>query len=296
MSLSPNQKLKCCKRIREYANKSLYKVLKKILNNNLKSSESEIRDMWLSELRKNDSILSDGWYSPPPHGIAILIGKDNEGKENRLNYKSLRSEQKWPRKDIYLDTQNGILFAYASPIDKKSGIIGDFGITIYFGKNKEIIDHLILCQKIVNQVFQYIKPGQTFSQIAKHMKNIITTYGLNNEIECKTSPSLSDYVGHTIPYVVENLNDDEMKVLKRGSHENIKTMISEKRIFVRASENQEVKKGMAFTIEPRPQVINNPKIPMVLFHSICVIYENGEKELITNFDNLFNLVGMDYMK
>ena len=73
-------------------------------------------------------------------------------------------------------------------------------------------------------------------------------------------------------------------------------MISEKRIYVRASEEQQVKKGMAFTIEPRPRAVNKTKIPMVSLHSICAIHENGEKELITGFDELFNLAGMEYMK
>ena len=183
--MNPNQKIEICRRTREYAQKSLFKVLQKILQNNLVLSEAEIRDRWIFELQKNDAIFKDGWYSPPPHGIGVLIGTDEDGEKNRLNFKSLRSKEIWPRKDIRLNTENGIIFAYASPVDKETGIIGDFGITLYFGKNKEIIDHLTLCYKIVQQVFDYVKPGLTFSEIAKHMKSLITSHGLNNEIECK---------------------------------------------------------------------------------------------------------------
>lgn len=294
--MNPNQKIKICKRTREYAQKSLFKVLQIILDNNLHPSEIEIRDMWISELQKNNTLFKDGWYSPPPHGIGILIGTDNDREESCLNFKSLRLEEKWPQKDIYLNTKNSIIYAYASPIDKKTGIIGDFGITLYFGKNKKIINHLILCYKIIQQMFDYVKPGLTFSQIAEYMKNLIASHGLNNEIICKTVPSSADNVGHTIPFIMENMTEAESEILKYKSHEEIKKMISEKRIFVQTPEDQVLKNGMAFTIEPRPKVIDDPEIPMVSFHSICAIHKNGKKELITNFDKIFDLVGMKYMR
>src|SRR3989338_2891276 len=98
MDIPPNQKIKICKSVREYAQKSPLRVVQEILNNNLKPSEVEIREMWLSELRKNHDLFKEGWYSPPPHGTGILIGTDNDG--SRLNYKSFRPKEMWPRKDI----------------------------------------------------------------------------------------------------------------------------------------------------------------------------------------------------
>ncbi|MFA6080436.1 MAG: M24 family metallopeptidase [Candidatus Gracilibacteria bacterium] len=294
--MNSDQKIEICKKTREYAQESLFKVLQEILKNNLLLSEAEIRDRWIFELRKNNDIFKEGWYSPPPYGIGILIGTDEDGEKSRLNYQSLRSEDKWPRKNIQLNTNNGIMYAYASPIDRETGIIGDFGITIYFGEKQEIINHLIVCHEIVRQVFDYVEPGLTFSEIAQYMKGLITSHHLNNEIECKTSPSTADDVGHTIPFIMEDMTEQEQKILKRGDHDEIQKMISEKRIYIRASEDQIVKNGMAFTIEPRPRVMNNSNIPMVSFHSICAIHKNGTKELITNFDTIFNLIGMKYIK
>jgi hypothetical protein len=135
--MKKDQRIKICKRTREYSQKSFFNILQKILDNNLNPSETEIRDMWIFELRKNDAVLKDGWYLPPPHGIGILIGTDNDGQNSRLNYKSLRPQEIWPRNDIKLNRENGIIYAYSSPIDKKTGIIGDFGITLYFGKKKK---------------------------------------------------------------------------------------------------------------------------------------------------------------
>jgi hypothetical protein len=280
---------------RNLAQKSLLKVLQTVLEEKTHPSEAKIRDMWLFELKKNKEILEEGWYSPPPHGIAVLMGSDNDGENNRINYKSLRPNQKWPRDDVCFDTNNNIIFAYASPIHKQYGIIGDFGITLYFGSNPEIKKHLALSYTIVQKVYEYVKPGFTFSQITRYQKQLIHSNGLNNEIECKTNPSLSDDVGHSIPFIMETPTKNESEIIKSENQKDINKIISEKRIFIRASEDMVIRPGMAFTIEPRPRAINNPKIPMVSFHTICAIREDGRKELFTNFTDLFDFAGMSYL-
>lgn len=156
------QKIAICKQIRAFAAKSLASVLRGFFVQKKHYSEVELRDAWLTALRKNPRIFSDGWYSPPPHGIAILIASDNDGKESRANYHNLRPEAFWPRTDIRFDSKNNILCAYASPFDKTSGIIGDFGLTLYFGKNPSIIDHLRQCYGIVQQVFEFVEVGKSF--------------------------------------------------------------------------------------------------------------------------------------
>ena len=291
-----NQKIDICKETRAYAAESLFRVMQIILENNLEPSEWEVRDMWMKELWKNDSIFTDGWYCPPPHGIGVVIWTDQDNEQSRLNYASLRPETSRPRKDIRLNTNSGIMYVYASPVHKDTGIVGDFGMTMYFGKNKEIISHLQSCRQIVQQVFNYVEPGLTFSELAKHMKTLLTDHGLNNEIESRTSPSPADDVGHSIPFVIETLTGSESEILAGKDHDEIAHMISRKRLFIRESTDDVIQPGMAFTIEPRPQVVNTPNIPMVSFHVICVIYEDGEKELLTNFDPIFDLVGMEYMQ
>jgi hypothetical protein len=295
--MTPNQKIEICKQTRSRAQKALFEVLEAILKLRLAPSEIEIRDLWLAQLQKNSAIFEDGWYSPPPHGIGLLMGSDNAGSQDHFNFASLRPESSWPRKDIRLDTENGLLFAYASPFDKKTGIIGDFQTTLYFGKKPEIINHLILCRKIAGQIFDYVKPGLTFSQISARLGEIISAHGLSNNIAyAKDMSAANDVVGHSIPFVAENMTEPESATLTGGDYDQIKQMISQKRQFVRNSNNQVVTAGMAFTIEPRPRVADNPSIPMVSFHCICAIHEDGTKELLTNFEELFRLCGMDYME
>ena len=133
-------KLTICKDTRQIGAKALASALTQLLNQNNPISEVLLRDVWLMELRKYQSVFPDGWYEPPPHGIGVLLGTDEDIE--RVSPKSLRIHDYWPREDIFLDRKKGIIFVYISPVDKNTGIIGDFGLTIYFGKNLNIRNHL----------------------------------------------------------------------------------------------------------------------------------------------------------
>lgn len=293
--MTPNHNIEVCKRTRKLAIRSFQKVLHHILSSDISFSEVEIREMWLSELRKYTTLSYDGWYVPPPHGVAVLIGSDDDSERSRLDYKTLRPKEIWPQENIRLEKKKGILFVYASPFDNETGIIGDMGVTLYLGKKQEIRDHLLLCFFVVKKIFDFIEVGKTFSEVAIYTKNLLLSYSLNNEIECRTTPSFANNIGHTIPFVFEEMTIAEREILKKSNPIEIREMISRKRIFIDSSSDIVIKSGMAFTIEPRPKMIHNSKMPMVLFHAICLLYENGKKELLTNFDDLFQVAGMEYM-
>ncbi|MBU2632479.1 hypothetical protein KKG52_02075 [Patescibacteria group bacterium] len=72
-------------------------------------------------------------------------------------------------------------------------------------------------------------------------------------------------------------------------------MISKKRLFVNNIEKLKIKPGFAFTIEPRIINSKNPKIPLASYHAIALFHEDGKKELLTGFNDVFKLVGMNYM-
>src|SRR6266498_842465 len=136
-------KLEICKKTRKFAARSLYTVLKKLLESQKPISEVTLRDAWLAEMRKNKNIFSEGWYSPPPYGMAVIIG--GNGKDSRRNYKSLRPAENWPKDNVFLDKRSQHLYAYASPVDRKTGIIGDFAISLYFGDDLETKHFLKMC-------------------------------------------------------------------------------------------------------------------------------------------------------
>lgn len=288
-------KLKICKQTRKIAADSLYTVLKKLLYSNKPISEVMLRNAWLKEMQKNKNIFPEGWYQPPPYGIIILFADDQ--KIERINYKSARPEDKWSRDDIFLDSKNGLIYCYASPVDKETGVIGDFGITLYFGKNLEIKNLLKKCLELDKELFAYVNVGMTLGDLSTKAEELMKKDGMGTDATPITD--LGELViGHTIPNAYENWNSEE-KLLIKDREKNwlaIRDIISHRRINIKKNESFIIKKDDAVTIEPRPKIIDRPYLPTALsYHTIALFKKDGSKELLTGFDELFTLAGMSYM-
>jgi len=292
--MTQDQKLEICKRTRILASKTLLTSLKKLLKAKKPISEILLRDTWISELRKNKNIFPDGWYTPPPHGMIILFADDKNVE--RINYKSARPKEKWPRDDIFLNRENGLIFIYASPVDKETGIIGDFGVTLYFGKNNLIKEQLLRTYKINYEIFNKIEIGLPINEYSEIQHKILKRNGLISNLLSPTDPTGTN-TGHTIPLIDEDPKPNELNMFKSKNltWKKISDLISKKREFINTSEEFKIHHGTAFTIEPRTESLNGNTTPMILFHMISLIKTDGEKELLTNFDELFKFIGMDYM-
>jgi len=287
------KKLEICKSTRKIAADSLYAALKPLLD--MKTfSEAELRDRWLSEMNKYNTIFSEGWYSPPPYGIAVLFGTDIDNVTSRLNCENFRPREAWPREAVFLDYKNGIIYAYASPVDKKTGIIGDFGMTIYLGDNRTIRNHLKTCYEMNICVFGSVKTSQKFSEIYGFAERFMEQHRLNNNITSISDPAGTN-IGHTVPGLSERWTEEEQKILESENMEDVRRIISAKRKFVSSIETFETINGMAVTVEPRPRVNDRPEVPMMSYHTITLIHEDGRTEYLTNFEKIFRLTKMDYM-
>lgn len=287
-------KLDVCKRTRKFASGAFLEALKTLLSQNCPFSEKDLSDKWLLGLRKNPQIFPDGWFIPPPHGITVLFGTDKDIK--RVSPGVIRKEAYWPRDDIFLDLTNGIALVYASPVDRISGIIGDFGLAIYFGTNKRIQKHLRTCLNIDKEIFSSLKIGMKFSEINLFAYKLLTEMGLTSDAASLSDPTGTN-IGHTVPFSYEDMTIEERQILDSGVNdwEKTKDMIAKKRKFVNRSENLKITGSIAFTIEPRPYTKNDLEIPNVWIHTIALFKQNGEKELLTDFEEIFRLVKMDYM-
>lgn len=284
-------KLKIVKETRKFTSDALYKTIKKVLNSDKKISEVMLRDAWLFELRKHSEIFPDGWYVPPPHGLGVLFG--TEKNVGRLYFKSLRKEKNFPRKDVFLNKKNGLVFLYAGPINR-DGIIGDMEMTLYFGRDKEIIDYLELYYRLIKQIIDFTEIGLTFRAVFEYSEKLFANHGFVNAIVSRTDPT-SKNIGHTIPFVVDEMTLEEKNILKNEKWDELCRMVSSKRVFLNAKEEVKIIPNMAFTIEPGVRMKDRGDMPFIAFHTTVLIHENGEKELLTNFDKIFKLVGMDYM-
>ena len=273
---------------------ALYQALKKVLVENKPVSEIDLKKEWLKELQKSREIFKNGWYVPPPNGIAIIFAQDNKPK--RTQFRSLRFKENFPQNNIFLDKNRGIMILYASPVSKKTGIIGDFGLTLYFGSAPEVTKHIKNILSIQKKVFNYAKLGMSFSTLYKYADGLFKKNSLSNDWWLNVTDPSGRNMGHTSPSTEKDWSDKEYKLLNNANKnwKNTATMISKRRIFFSPKEKSVIKKGLAFSIESRLKKVGDPNFPVVWFHSVAIFQKSGKKELLTNFDKLFKLAGMNY--
>lgn len=281
--------LNICKCTRQIAAETLYTALSNLLSSSDQISEVALRDLWLVELQKEPSIFANGWYTPPPGGIGVLFGKEGD---NRLDYDNLRAAEVWPREDRFLDRDEGLIYAFASPVDKDTGILGDFGVTLYFGKNVELQSYLKDALRIVRSTNGAIQPGQTLADVYNYTQQQLASAGYISNMVSVTS-DVGDNIGHTVPIFQEDFTG-----LQEGESlttNNFVSAIRHSRIFIGPLEELKIKPEMALTIEPRPRPLTPSGFPMVSYHTICLIHVDGVIEGLEDFEKLFGLVGMGYM-
>lgn len=292
--MTPSQKLEIVKQTRKIASETLAKVLKQILENTDPISETQFRDLWLEELRKHSEIFPDGWYIPPPHGIVVLFS--NSQNPERTNFRSLRPEEFWPKDNIFLDRNEGIVTLYFSPVHKGSYVVGDFGLTLYLGKNQKLHNQIKKVLGAINIVFDECKIGMELKEVYQYMLDVLAKDNLNNSWWISVNDPTGINIGHTIPPTDEDWTNQELGVLDSNADWQQKaSVISKKRKFLNAIEDTKIKSGMTFSIEPRPKSEIDPDIPVFWLHTMALFYENGEKELLTGFDEIFKIAGMDYL-
>ena len=280
---------KTCQITRKAVSEAFLKVISQVWGSRF--SERQLKDLWLKEMRKNKSLFPSGWYFPPPDGIAVIIGSESNPK--RLSYRSLRSRENWPQENIVFDPQAGLLFAYASPVNKATGVVGDFGITLYTGNNAEIISFFQKIYIINQRIADMMKPGAKVSHVCKKAYTLFDKMGLNNIAASVTDPAGVN-IGHSVPGTLKPCSKKELEVIKSDNWETACKVISEKRIFFNGKADHVFQPGDCFTVEPRLISPQAPNLPVILFHIIAKITEN-ETETFENFDSIFRAVRMDYM-
>jgi hypothetical protein len=264
---------------REISANIFIKSLSKIEGN----SEIEIKEKILSEIKKHSEIYEEGWYSPPPSGISILLDKK---PFKRLKYDSLRKPEFWPKEDIKLEKESVGMF-YFSSVNRISNMIGDIGFTFYRGENSEIKKHINKAYNAILEIAKHAQVGMTFSDLCLFADNYLKDNFKITKWITKYSDPKGMNLGHTIPGSYKMINFEE-------SFEKIKSTITKDRIYIKEIENFKIPETCAFTLESRLEDINNPELPSVFFHFI-VTFSKGEKTILKNFENIFKTVNMDYI-
>ncbi|MCI8961765.1 MAG: hypothetical protein HFJ18_02445 [Clostridia bacterium] len=213
-------------------------------------SEKEFKDIWQNNLNKETDIIADGWYNPPPKGMSILFG-------DRASFDSLRNRHNWAS-DTIINWNSDLLYAYCSPIDKLSGIIGDIAITLYFGNNIDIINHIKNCHDAVLEIFNKLNTIESSKSLFELSQQVFLKHKLKNCIISKTDNTPLD-LGHTFPRL-NNLT------VKNKLTEDQNQEISRARKFINENTDWNFTEGMQFTIEPQLISIENHDLPQISQH------------------------------
>jgi hypothetical protein len=278
---NPTERLKLVEKMRHFSSDTL---LKTFLTASDHVSELEFSQAWLKRLREDESLFPEGWYQPPPSGAVVLFGQPPMFE--RLQFSSLRAQEYWPKSTYYLN-DGSLVYAYYSPVDRESGLIGDMAITLYRGSAPAVREHVIAALQITADVVEYAEVGMPLAALYAFGTERIRKAGLINRTVSITDPHGID-IGHTIPWSYDTQTDQEEDVLKGSDKSKIWKMISSKRRFLDSTNDLIIAPNMAFTVEPK---VASKSLPTVSFH-IIVKFLNGEKRVISGYRSLFNHFGM----
>lgn len=250
-------------------------------------SEVQLRDKILSEVLLHDNLFPKGWYDPPMGGVSVLFDKAPFG---RLLYDSLRNPQYLPN-EKYSFEEETVGSIYFSPVNKTTKTLADIGFTIYRGKNEDIKRHLKKTYDAVLKIAEHAEVGMKFSDLCKFASELFYTNNLRPSVRSiiSSDQNQSLNLGHSIPGV---LPDD---MITGETFEEIKENIRTHRVHFIDTENFEIPKTYAFTVESRLEDMNDTNMPSASWHFI-VCFDNGRKTILDNFEEIFKVIGMDYMK
>jgi hypothetical protein len=278
------KRLKTVADLRTHAAQSLHRVLSSPASR--EPSELVLRDHWVSEIAQDPQLLPHGWYMPPPFGASVLIAQPD--RFSRVNYSSLRRCEYWPRKDLLLSDES-LVYAYASPVHRETGLIGDFGVTLYRGRLPHVQSHIAAVLRLTSDICSYSEVGMEFGELFSYADGLMRAVGLSNTA-VRSNDSAVVGLGHTIPWSYPPYPDpEESNWLTARKPEVIADTISKARVFIERGVRFKIQPDMAFTIEPR---LLSEALPMVSFH-VIVVFCGGKKCIASDFRQLFEAWGMD---
>ncbi|KKS46657.1 MAG: hypothetical protein UV09_C0015G0009 [Candidatus Gottesmanbacteria bacterium GW2011_GWA2_42_18] len=265
--------------------------LQRAFKSKKKVSEFKFVNIWHTYLEKSGQVHGY-WYEPPPFGtVALFAGRS---QPDRAKYSNLREKTFWPKTDVYLDNQGwGYLFSSPYFFLEDTPLIADFGFTFYLGKDPRIKDHYRLCSEILKQLTGKIRPGISFKDLYIQSSELMKTGGYYNYI-VSTTDMTKPNLGHSIPFLNKEPNEDQQRKIASGEEEKINSVISKAREFINSESDFVINDNCGFTFEPRFISENEPKLPMFSIHTI-ILFEDGQKEVLANLDGIFNFLGIDYL-
>ena len=243
-------------------------------------TETQLADRWLYRLQQTGEFYPGGWYDPPPEGIIALCASPDDAYA-RSSPSSFRPSEFWPS-DHHRWEAESVTALYASPVTKASNLIGDFGLSLYLGKNLQIIHHFTRVLALTLEIARYAQVGIQLRDLYQFAMQRIAAEGFQNNIESPTDLTNTN-IGHTIPLSYAD-DPTHQKIAQARSFAEIKETLRLGRKFVNRDEPQSILPDFAFTVEPR---LSTASMPNAWFH-LTVVFENGKKTIGHGFRPVFH--------
>jgi hypothetical protein len=218
-------------------------------------SERLIARSWCEALGAHGAVSVNGWYDPPPQGIAVLSGL------SRISFETLRNEASWPGEHV-IDWAAGALYGYCSPVNTSDGMPGDFAITLYFGSDPRIRAHFRTAYRAAWEVLAVASKESSSRALFLRSGEIFHAAGLRNCVVSHTDTTPLD-LGHTFPVSREvGLNG------ARRLDAEARDAIRRSRKFLNNDSDWDLRANGRFTIEPQLVSTADPALPQVTFHYV----------------------------
>jgi len=248
--------------------------------------ELEIKNKILQEIEDHSELYPKGWYDPPPDGISILLDQD---PFERLQYNTLRDKIWWPNTISKLRKET-VGMVYISPLDHKTGMMGDIGFTFYTGIDEEVKKHIKECHDVILLIAEAAVVGMKFSDLYAAAEALLINRSKAIKWMTTTNdPTLGTNLGHIIPGSLGNTSN------LGDNFDDVKNTITKNRIYINGFENFVIPPTCAFTIEARLVDIEKGYLPNIFFHFI-VCFKEGERTILGNLEKIFKMFRMDYME
>jgi hypothetical protein len=283
---SYKERIEICKQSRQRTSEQMAEIF---AERGVEISEKDFSDRVIKSMAQDSAIWPTGWYDPPPGGTVMFFSSDSDF--SRLQYDSPRKEQFWPRADHKLGPQ-GCAGIYYSPVHRATGIIGDFGMTVYLGSNARVRAHVEQCLSVLRKAAAYIEVGMEFREIHNYAQGLFQQQHFTNGRTLAMTDTAGTNLGHTVPWSYEDPTKAEEEIISGPNFLRLKDLISQKRVHLNRLERFTVPKTIAFTLEARLEAVGQPDLPNTFFHFI-VAFIDGKKEILENFEPVFKALGQE---
>ena len=210
---------------------------------------------WAEAMGTHPAVSANGWYDPPPRGVAVLSGL------SRISFETLRNEASWPGEDV-VDWDAGALYGYCSPVNTSDGMPGDFAVTLYFGADPAIRAHFLAAHRATRDVLAVACEESSSRSLFRRSGEIFEAAGLRNCVVSYTDTMPLD-LGHTFPVPTQYGLDGERR-LNAGTRDTIRTS----RKFLNDDSDWDLRASGQFTVEPQLASAADPSLPQVTFHYV----------------------------